>query len=68
MSEVIKSQYHAVLQSSTGDVYFASNPIRATLRKSIEVDIKEKNAKVLGVFKGKQIPVGTKVVETLSIG
>jgi len=65
-AEKAKSQYHAIVQTPEGAQVF-SNPIRAALRKELNTAVAE-GATIVAVIKGKQIPFGTKVVETLSIG
>jgi hypothetical protein len=62
----VKSQYHAIVQTNEG-VHVYSNPIRAALRKQLHGAVTD-GAQIISVIKGKQIPFGTKVVETLSIG
>jgi hypothetical protein len=64
--EKVKSQYHAIVQTEEG-TQVLSNPIRAALRKELNAATAD-GATIVAVIKGKQVPFGKKVVETLSIG
>ena len=66
MGEKVKSQYHAIVEGTNG-VQVLSNPIRAALRKEVTAAVDD-GGTLVAIIKGKQVPFGKKVVETLSIG